>query len=73
MNPGELRYGNHNFTYLRIRLEIFIGIHRLRKRKYLRDLRMKPAIRQPVLDILPRGGELLRIARNLHQRIAANA
>ena len=32
---------------------------------HARGLRMKPAIRQPVVDILPRGGELLRIARNL--------
>src|ERR1039457_5710670 len=62
------RHGNHNFAHLRIRLKIFIGIHRLRKRKYLRDLRMEPSIRQPVVDILLRGGEFLRIARDLHSR-----
>jgi len=52
MHRRELRNSNHNFPYLRIRFEIFLGLHGLHERKYPRDLRMEPSIRQPVVDIL---------------------
>src|ERR1039458_4334661 len=74
MHPRELlRNSNHNFPHLRIRFEIFVGLNGLRKRKYPRDLRMEPSIRQPVVDILLRRWQLLRIARDLHQGVATNA
>jgi len=41
MDARRSRNSNHNSPYLRIRLEIFVGLNRLRKRKYLRDLRME--------------------------------
>ena len=65
MNPRELRNSNHNFPHLRIRLEILVGLHRLRKRKPLSDLRMELSVRQPIVDIFLSCGELLRIARDL--------
>jgi len=51
MNPRELRNSNHNFPHLRIRLEIFVGLHRLRERECLGNLRVEPSIRQPVVHI----------------------
>ena len=54
MYPRELRNTDHNLPHLRIRFEIFVGLHGLRKRKYLGDLWMEPSIRQSVVDILLR-------------------
>src|SRR5258708_5794292 len=56
-----------------MRLEIFIGLDGLRKGKWLRDLRFEPAIGQAVVGIFLCRRELLRIARDPHQRIATNA
>ncbi len=65
MYPRELRNTDHNLPLLRIRFEIFVGVHGLRKRKYLGDLWMEPSIRQSVVDILLRRWQLPRIARDL--------
>jgi hypothetical protein len=62
LHTRESRNSNRNFPHLCIRFEIFVCFHGLRKRKYPRDLRIEPSIRQPIVDILLRRRQLLRIA-----------